>query len=200
MNIFKKLLKKLAWDHNRCVGLYLRLCKPRNDEYAEFLKHQGFFHSQGGDCLINLDVSVTDPQYVRLGNNVCLASCALVGHDASVAVLNKAYNLKLDSVGKIDIRDNVFVGHNAVVLPDVTIGPNAIVAAGAVVTKDVSEGCIVGGVPAKTIGLVDELVARLKVKTESLPWTELIANRKGSYDPQLEPELLKQRVKHFYGS
>ena len=42
--------------------------------------------------------------------------------------------VKLDAVGKIDIRDNVFVGYGAIILRGVTIGPNAIVAAGAVVT------------------------------------------------------------------
>lgn len=198
MSLLHKFFKKLAWDYNKCTGLYLRVCKPRNDEYADFLKHKNFFYAQGEGCLINQDVTFTDPKYVRMGNNICLATCTLVGHDASSAILSKAYGVKLDAVGKIDIKDNVFIGHNAIILPDVTIGPNAIVAAGAVVTKDVAEGTVVGGVPAKKIGSVDSLVARLEEKTKNLPWAKIIAEREGGYDPRVEPELLKQRVKYFY--
>ena len=69
-------------------------------------------------------------------------------------MLNRAYTVKLDSVGKIDIRDNVFIGYGAIVLPNVTISSNAIVGAGAVVTKDVAEGDIVAGIPARPIGRV----------------------------------------------
>ena len=52
----------------------------------------------------------------------------------------------------IDIKDNVFIGSGSIILPDVTIGSNAIVAARAVVSSAYSEGTIVGGVPAKVIG------------------------------------------------
>ena len=49
------------------------------------------------------------------------------------------------------IRDSVWIGSNATVLPGVTIGDGAIVAAGAVVTRDVPENTIVGGVPARVM-------------------------------------------------
>ena len=48
--------------------------------------------------------------------------------------------------------DNVFIGSGSIILGGVRIGPNAIVAAGSMVNKDVPEGCIVGGCPAKVIG------------------------------------------------
>ena len=54
--------------------------------------------------------------------------------------------------------DNWFIGSHSIILPDVKIGPNAIVAAGAVVTKDVPEGSIVGGNPAKVIGSTYDLM------------------------------------------
>ena len=76
-------------------------------------------------------------------------------------MLNRAYNVKLDSVGKIDIGDNVFIGYGAIVLRNVTIDPNAIVAVGFVVVKDVAEGDIVVGVPARPIGRVKNLVKKL---------------------------------------
>ncbi len=89
-------------------------------------------------------------------------------------MMNRAYNVKLDSVGKIDIRNHVFIGYNAIILPNVTIGLNAIVAAGAVVTKDVAPGQMVAGVPAKSIGRVEDLVKKLQVKTQQLPWSHII--------------------------
>ena len=49
------------------------------------------------------------------------------------------------------IGDDVWIGANAVILPGVTIGRHAVVAAGAVVTQDVPENTLVGGVPAKLI-------------------------------------------------
>ena len=69
-------------------------------------------------------------------------------------------------LGCIEIMDNVFIGAQSTILPNVRIGPNAIVAAGSVVTNDVPPGTIVGGVPAKVIGSYDEL--RKKRLEESL--------------------------------
>ena len=55
-------------------------------------------------------------------------------------------------VSPVVINDYVFIGPRAIILPGVTIGRGAIVGAGAVVTKDVADFAIVGGVPAKQIG------------------------------------------------
>jgi UDP-3-O-[3-hydroxymyristoyl] glucosamine N-acyltransferase len=129
---------------------------------------------------------------------VHFSECTLIGHDGSIAMLNRAYNVKLDSVGKIDIRDNVFIGYGAIIMPNVTIGPNAIVASGAVVTRDVAEGDIVGGVPAKPIGRVDDLVKKLQAETDALPWAELIRRREGGFDAAMEPELVRRRIKYFF--
>jgi len=76
-------------------------------------------------------------------------------------MLNRAYGVKLDSVGKIDIRDNVFVGYGAIVMPNVTIGPNAIVAAGAVVMRgDYPDNSLIAGNPAKVIRTLPNTDAR----------------------------------------
>ena len=58
---------------------------------------------------------------------------------------------KLVSKGPVIIEDNVWIGDKATVLPGVTIGKGAIVAANAVVTKDVPPYCIVAGIPAKIV-------------------------------------------------
>ena len=189
----------MAFEHH-CLGwLYMRLCRPTNHEYAEYLKSQGRLHSIGENCAINFGANITDPSYVRIGNNCTLSDCTLLGHDAVVGILNHAHGVKLDAVGKIDILDNCFIGHGAIVMMNTTIGPDAVVAAGAVVTKDVPPGVVVGGVPAKVIGTTAELLERLKERSAAYPWIGLIEGRAGQFDPVLEPELVRQRVKHFFG-
>ncbi len=196
--ILQKILHYFAFKKRKFVGLYIKFCQPGNDEYADFLKLHGGLHHMGNGCRINHTANITDPAYVSIGNNVTLSDCHLIGHDGVVGMLNVAYGMKLDSVGKIDIKDNVFIGHGAIVLGNVTIGPNAIVAAGAVVNKDVASGDIVGGVPAKPIGRTEDLAMRLQVNTAQLPWAHLIAQREGAFDAELEPALLKARVAYFY--
>ena len=58
--------------------------------------------------------------------------------------------------------DNVFIGCNSTILGGVRIGPNALIAAGSVVTKDVLPNTVVAGNPAKEIGRFDEFVAKRK--------------------------------------
>lgn len=199
-NLLQSFFYTMAMKHGKFSNLYRRLCQPMGDEYAEYLRLHGDFYAIGKHCSILTSTVFTDPEYVRIGNNVHFSSCTLIGHDGSIGMLNRAYNLKLDSVGKIDIKDNVFIGYNAIVMPNITIGSNSIVAAGAVVTKDVPEGEIVAGVPAKSIGRVDNLAKKLQLSTQLLPWNDLIDSREGDFDERMEPQLLSLRVSHFYGN
>jgi acetyltransferase-like isoleucine patch superfamily enzyme len=89
---------------------------------------------------------------VTIGNHVNLAQ------GITVTALNHNFD---DTTKRIDeqgiatkpvvISDDVWIGANAVILPGVTIGRHVVVAAGAVVTKDVPDNTIVGGVPATII-------------------------------------------------
>ena len=84
---------------------------------------------------------------------------ALIGHNVVLATLNHDRRPEARSSmipAPIHIGKHVWIGANATVLPGVTIGDGAIVAAGAVVTKDVPANTIVGGVPAKVIRTISE--------------------------------------------
>jgi acetyltransferase-like isoleucine patch superfamily enzyme len=199
LGLFRRALRKLALEKGYATSLFLRYGRPSSDDVADALRRAGTLQGIGTQVGIVPGTEILDPAYVRIGNNVLLAKCTLIGHDGAVTVLNRALGLKLDRVGKIDIRDNVFIGHRAIVMPGVTIGPNAIVAAGAVVTKDVPPDTIVGGVPARAIGSFAELARRMEADTKELPWAHLIAQREDSFDATVEPELIRLRVAHFFG-
>lgn len=199
MTVLNSALRRLAIRDARFESLYRRIANPGGLEWAQMLRERGDFYGMGDQCYIDSTALIEDRRYIRLGNNVRIATCAILGHDGSVNMINRAFGLHLDSVGKIDIRDNVYIGYGAIVLPGVTIGPNAIVAAGSVVRVDVAEGNIVAGVPAKPVGRLTMSVAMLKAKNEKLPWRHLIEGRQNEYDCSVETELIRLRTQYFYG-
>lgn len=60
-------------------------------------------------------------------------------------------NPRADRLGKIVVGENTNIGWNAMILPGVTIGKNCVIGCGSVVTKDVPDGSVVAGVPARVI-------------------------------------------------
>jgi acetyltransferase-like isoleucine patch superfamily enzyme len=204
MRVIERFLRHLAIRDARLESLYRRLAQPSGIDWAEMLRERGDFYAMGEYCSIDAHARILDREYIRLGNNVRLSHCSVFGHDGAVNMINRAFGLRLDSVGKVDIRDNVYIGYGVIILPGVTIGPNAIVSAGSVVRSDVAEGDVVAGVPAKRVGRLEMSVAMLKAKNQKFPWRELIERRASEFDseiePKLEPELVRMRVKYFYGS
>ncbi|GEO03714.1 nodulation protein L [Adhaeribacter aerolatus] len=106
----------------------------------------------GKNVFINFDCTFLDLGGITIEDNVMLApkvSLLSEGHPVSP---NERQTL---TAGKIHIKKNAWIGANATILPGVTIGENSVVAAGAVVSKDVPDNTIVGGVPAKFIKTID---------------------------------------------
>ena len=107
---------------------------------------------------------------VKIGKNVsimynwvCMSTGGLVIEDdvriaanCSIATNNHDfYDRAILTCKPVHIKRNAWIGMGSIILPGVTIGENAIVAAGAVVTKDVPDNAMVGGVPAKIIKMLD---------------------------------------------
>jgi maltose O-acetyltransferase len=100
-----------------------------------------------------------------MGNNVDIAQEVVIwtlGHDIHD-------DLHRDKGAPVTIEDFAWIGHRAIIMPGVTIGRGAVVAAGAVVTKSVPAMSIVAGVPAKVIGQRQSALSYTKFHR---PWFE----------------------------
>ncbi len=103
----------------------------------------------GNNCFFNRNCSVTCFESISIGNNCMFANnLVIVDHDHNIECIDRGSEYVMRS---INIGNNVWVGANVTILKGVTIGDNAVIAAGAVVTSDVEAGFVYGGVPAKKI-------------------------------------------------
>jgi maltose O-acetyltransferase len=101
----------------------------------------------GQDSIVGDHVFLDGRATIKIGNHVDIASQVLI-YNSEHDLEKEDFSAKLESV---EIGDYVFIGPRAIILPGVKIGKGAVVGAGAVVTKDVPDFAIVGGVPAKVI-------------------------------------------------
>ena len=114
--------------------------------WANFFEPRGV--EIGRDTIVGDHCFLDGRDRLKIGNHVDIAS--------QVLIYNSEHDINADDfraiTAPIEIGDWVFVGPRAIILPGVKIGEGAVIAAGAVVTKEVAPFKIVGGVPAKEIG------------------------------------------------
>ncbi|WP_312792515.1 sugar O-acetyltransferase [Sphingobacterium sp.] len=106
----------------------------------------------GKNVFINFDCVFLDLGGITIEDNVLIApkvSLLTEGHPV------QPQNRQSLTVAPIRVKKNVWIGANATILPGVTIGENAVVAAGSIVNKDVPDNTIVGGIPAKIIKTIE---------------------------------------------
>lgn len=104
----------------------------------------------GNNFTGNFNLTILDIREVWIGDNVMIGPNTLittVGHPLTPMGRRK----HLGIAKPIRIGNDVWIGGNVTILPGITIGNNVVVAAGAVVTKDIPDNTLVGGVPAKFI-------------------------------------------------
>ncbi len=110
--------------------------------YTDFGKNIRF----GKNVFVNSGCCFQDQGGITIGDGT------LIGHQVVLATLNHALEPEQRATtlpGPIVIGKNVWIGAHATILQNVTIGDNAVIAAGAVVTRDVPANTVVAGVPAK---------------------------------------------------
>lgn len=96
--------------------------------------------------------------YVRLSGNVCFLT-----HDGGTWAFRHEEEYKhVFKYGRIVVGEYSFLGYGVTILPGVTIGKNCVIGAGSVVTKDVPDGMVVAGVPAKIICTTKEYAEKCK--------------------------------------
>lgn len=142
------LYKKLGVD----LGINARI-----SPYISFYGDYHFLHC-GVNSEINPECLLLARAPIFLGKNSTLAYRAMLLTSANPNTPYNKLGILYPSTQKtITIEDNVWVGAGAVILPGVTIGECSVVAAGAVVNKDVPPYCVVAGCPAKIVKRIDSL-------------------------------------------
>ena len=134
-------------------------CRANRVEYLRFLGTR-----IGKRCSIYTDPHNfgTEPWLIEIGDDVTLGQgVLLITHDGASRLFRDrlpGMNPFGNRFGTIVIRDNCFVGNNAILLPDIEIGPDSVIGAGSVVTKTVPPRTIVAGNPARPIKTLDEYI------------------------------------------
>lgn len=147
-----------AWQSLRYATMFTSMSR------GNYVRKHHIFGAVGRDVRLPSGLIPLRAEHIFLHNNIEVASGAkFIPHDAIHSVFNRVQGNAFEyteHIGRIEVFDNVFIGANAMILGPVRIGPNAIVAAGAVVSSDVPPDAIVGGVPARVIGSFSELMEK----------------------------------------
>ena len=150
----KKLLVQLnnSYDAAEIRDLLSQITKSEIDEsvavFTPFYVNYGKNTKIGKHVFINFNCVFLDLGGITIEDNVLIApkvSLLSEGHPVSPTERQSLVP------GHIHIKKNAWIGAGATILPGVTIGENAVVAAGAIVSKDVPANTVVGGIPAKQI-------------------------------------------------
>lgn len=117
----------------------------------------------GENCNIQKVSFGSEPYLVKVGDSVQITDGTKIFTHGGGWVL-RHIDPTIDFFGKVEIKDNVYVGNNVLIMPGVTIGANVVVAAGSVVTKTIPDGVIVAGNPAKIVSSFNSFEKRMMEK------------------------------------
>lgn len=130
---------------------------------TKYIIKKNIFYKVGDNFFFQPRKLPSDAKMISFGNNVAVASdVTFINHDVIHNVLNNmGYNKYYPYyLRPISIGNNVFIGSNSVILPNVKVGDNVIIGSGSVVTKDIPSNSVVGGNPARKICSFDEYVTK----------------------------------------
>ena len=119
------------------------------------------------DCaLYGMPFFGSEPYLISIGSQVAISGkVVFITHEGGTWLLrNRPEYRGVRKFGRITVHDNCFIGYGVIIMPGVTIGPNSIVGAGSVVTKDIPPDTIAAGVPAREICGVEPYFEKLKAK------------------------------------
>jgi len=130
------------------IGKNLIIWPPYYCSYGRYT----FF---GDNVFINYNCTILDNIPVRIGNHVMIGPSVSI-YTAAHALQAELRNQGLEVAKPVTIEDNAWLGGGVIILPGVKIGKNAVVGAGAVVSRDVPPNSIVVGNPARVLREIDQ--------------------------------------------
>jgi acetyltransferase-like isoleucine patch superfamily enzyme len=109
----------------------------------------------------------SEPYLISIGRHVTITGrVTFITHDGGTWVFrDRPEYREVIKYGRIVIHDNCFIGYGSIIMPGVSIGPNAVVAAGSVVTRDVPPDSVAGGTPARVLTSIDDYARKCLAKT-----------------------------------
>ncbi|MET7375526.1 DapH/DapD/GlmU-related protein [Micromonospora arida] len=114
---------------------------------------------------VNRSMFGSEPWLITLGDNVYItAGVQFLTHDGGTLILRKEHP-DLEWTAPISIGDDVYIGVRSIIMPGVRIGDRCIIGAGSVVTRDVPDGSVAAGVPARVLRSTDEYLAAMRAKS-----------------------------------
>lgn len=180
----------------RDLAFKLRLKRTPADKKADLMRDK-FYHC-GKNVKLYTNNFGTEPYLIYIGDNVvCASHVHFVNHDVSCFNIARFLELPdyyLDKVGSIILHDNCFVGTNTHLMPNCSVGKNSIIAAGSVVTKNVPDNEVWGGVPAKFIMTTKQYAEKVKDVASKYPWVDSNYCKK----EMSEEDLIKARQNYFF--
>jgi acetyltransferase-like isoleucine patch superfamily enzyme len=117
----------------------------------------------GKDCRIYIRNFGSEPFLITIGDRTTITSgVRILTHDGSTGLVRNEAGHRYQRYAPVRIGDDVFIGVNAILMPGVTVHSRSIIGAGSVVTRDVAEGTIVAGNPARVVGTFESFQARIR--------------------------------------
>ena len=113
----------------------------------------------GENCLIDTRNWSSEPYLIKIGNNVQITRNVHFHTHGGGNVVRRIYP-DFDAFGKIVVEDWAYIGAESQIMPGVTIGEGALIAAGSIVTKSVPPQTVFGGNPARYICSVDDYITK----------------------------------------
>lgn len=108
----------------------------------------------GNGCFINTWNFLGECYLIEIGDKVRITDGVKIFTHGGGNILRESYP-NFDFFGKVCIGNNVYIGNNAMIMPGITIGNNVVIGAGSIVTKNVPDGVVIAGNPAKIVGSID---------------------------------------------
>lgn len=149
----------------RIIRRVLSECALSEQEMICFLKKKGIKLGSGVRLFApeSIIIDTQNPSLLTIGDNVRITrGVKILTHDYSWSVLSGVYGEVLGNIGEVSIGNNVFIGVDAIILKNTTIGDNVIIGAGSVVSGKIESNSVYAGNPCRKIMSIDEFYKKRK--------------------------------------